>query len=76
MLTGVVSAADLTVNPGDNIQSVINSASNNDTITINDNNGNAYTYTENIIIDKKLEIKAKTGGNVTVRALDSSQATL
>jgi len=72
MFTGAVSAANLTVNPGDNIQSVINNASDNDTIIINDNNGTAYTYTENLFINKKLQLQAKEGGNVTFQAADPS----
>lgn len=39
MFTGAVSATNWTVNPGDSIQSVVNNASNNDTIIVNDNNG-------------------------------------
>mgnify|MGYP005837940291 CR=1 FL=1 len=68
---GTVSAANWTVNPGDSIQSIINNASSNDTIIVNDNNGSAYTYTENIVIDKKLVLQAKTGSNVTIQALNS-----
>lgn len=64
---GTVSAANLTVNPGGSIQSVINAASSNDTIIVNDNNGSAYTYTGNLIINKTLQLKASTGKNVTIR---------
>lgn len=60
IFTGSVSAANWTVNPGGNIQSVINSASANDTITVNDNNGSAYTYTVNLDINKNITLKAKT----------------
>ncbi|MGB9937641.1 MAG: right-handed parallel beta-helix repeat-containing protein [Methanobacterium sp.] len=72
LFTGAVSAANWTVNPGDSIQSVIDNASNNDMIIVNDNNGSAYTYNENIIINKTVQLKAKTGGNITVNALNSS----
>jgi len=67
-----VSAANLTVNPGDSIQSAIDNASDNDTITVNDNNGSAYTYTENLVVNKTLSLQARTGGNVTINALNSS----
>ncbi|WP_048080198.1 right-handed parallel beta-helix repeat-containing protein [Methanobacterium arcticum] len=72
MFIGAVSAANLTVNPGGSIQSVINNASNNDTIIINDNNGSAYTYTGNLIINKSISLKAKSGGKVTLKASNSS----
>jgi len=73
---GTVSAANLTVNPGGSIQSVIDNASSNDTITVNDNNGHVYTYNENIVINKKLTLQAKSGGLVAIRALDSSLPTV
>lgn len=72
-ITGTVSAANLTVNPGDSIQSVINNASSNDTIIVNDNNGSGYTYTENVVINKTIQLKSNDGGNVTIQALNSSQ---
>jgi predicted outer membrane repeat protein len=74
MLNGAVSAANVTVNPGDSIQSAIDNAYDNDTIIVNDNNGSAYTYTENVVINKAVSLKAKTGGNVTIRPLDSSSS--
>ena len=43
---------------------------------MNDNNGAAYIYTENLVINKKLSLKAKTGGNVTIRAVNSSKSTI
>ena len=66
-IMGTVSAANYTVNPGDSIQSAIDNASSNDTIIVNDNNGSAYTYTENLVINKTLQLKASTGKNVTIR---------
>mgnify|MGYP001234684988 CR=1 FL=1 len=36
IFTGVASAATWTVNPGDSIQSVVDNASDNDTVIIND----------------------------------------
>ena len=72
MFTGAVSAANWTVSPGGNIQSVINNASSGDIITVNDNNGTAYTYTGNFTISKKLTLKAKTGASVTLKTLNSS----
>ena len=53
IFTGAVAAADWNVSVGSSIQSVVNNASENDTIIVNDNNGTAYTYTENLVINKK-----------------------
>ena len=68
-----VSAATWAVNPGDNIQSVINNASSNDTILVNDNNGSAYTYTENLVVNKTLSLQTKQDGLVTIQAINSSK---
>ncbi|BDZ71965.1 chitobiase/beta-hexosaminidase C-terminal domain-containing protein [Methanobacterium petrolearium] len=68
---GVVSAANLTVSAGDSIQSAVNSASENDTIIVNDDNGTNYTYTENVVINKKVNLQAASN-LVTVQALSSS----
>jgi ATP-dependent Zn protease len=65
IFTGVASAATWTVNPGDSIQSVVDNASDNDTVIINDDNGSAYTYSENVVVNKKLSIQAKNSSNVT-----------
>ena len=70
VFTGTVSAANWTVNPGDSIQAVINNASDNDMITINDNNGSDHTYTENIVITKKLTINAGSS-HVTIQGVKS-----
>lgn len=70
---GTASAANWTVNPGSSIQSVINNASCNDTVIVNDNNGSDYTYTENVVINKTIALRAKAGGNVTLQALNSSK---
>jgi len=61
-----VSAANWTVNPGDSIQSVVNGAAANDNITVNDDNGNPYNYTENVVVNKNLTLKAN--GTVGVNA--------
>ncbi|MCC7559176.1 MAG: hypothetical protein KO318_01900 [Methanobacterium sp.] len=53
IFTGAVAAADWNVSVGSSIQSVVDNASENDTIIVNDNNGTAYTYTENLVINKK-----------------------
>ncbi|MCE7698659.1 MAG: Ig-like domain-containing protein [Methanobacterium paludis] len=68
-----VSAVTWTVNPGENIQSVINNASSNDTIVVNDNNGSAYTYTGNLVVNKTLSLKAKQDGLVAIQATNSSK---
>ncbi|PKL73867.1 MAG: hypothetical protein CVV29_01255, partial [Methanobacteriales archaeon HGW-Methanobacteriales-2] len=73
---GCVSAANLTVNPGNSIQAAVNNASAGDLIVVNDNNGSSYTYTENVVINKKLTLKSKTLGHVTIRALNPSLSTL
>ena len=73
IFSGAVSAASWTVNPGSSIQSVINSASSSDTITVNDNNGANYTYSENLVINKNVTLKAKSGGNVTLKSSSSSK---
>jgi hypothetical protein len=63
LFSGVVSAANVnwTVNPGDSIQAAVNNASSGDIILVNDNNGSAYTYTENVVINKTVQLQA-TGG--------------
>ena len=70
MFTGTVSAANWTVNPGDNIQSTVDQASSTDTIIVNDDNGTAYTYNENIVINKNISLQS--GGEVTIQAADSN----
>lgn len=72
-MMGTISAANWTVNPGDSIQSIINNASSNDTIIVNDNYGSGYTYTENVVVNKTVQLKVNDGGNVTIQALNSSQ---
>ncbi len=73
VFSGTVSAGNWTVNPGESIQAAVNSASSNDTIFVNDNNGSNYTYNENVVINKKLQVFAKTGGNVAIQSLNSSK---
>ncbi|BDZ72064.1 hypothetical protein [Methanobacterium petrolearium] len=72
---GSVSAANVnwTVNPGSSIQAAVNNASNGDIIIVNDANGSAYTYTENIIINKTLNLQSNSS-NVTVQAYDASKS--
>ncbi|BDZ68575.1 NosD domain-containing protein [Methanobacterium ferruginis] len=73
---GAVSAAEWNVSVGDSIQSVVDSASSGDSIIVNDNNGSAYTYTENIVINKNINLKTDTGSNVTIKASNYSNPTL
>ncbi|NYB51585.1 MAG: right-handed parallel beta-helix repeat-containing protein [Methanobacteriaceae archaeon] len=73
-IIGTVSAANLTVSPGGSIQAAVNNASSGDIIIVSDNNGSAYTYTENVIINKKVQLQAKVGGNITIQALNSSKS--
>ncbi|BDZ71151.1 DUF11 domain-containing protein [Methanobacterium petrolearium] len=56
-----VSATNHTVNPGDNIQDVVDGASDGDNITVN-----TGTYNENVNVTKNLTIKAN--GSVTINA--------
>lgn len=63
------------VNPGDVIQNVINSASPGDVINVHGDNGNPYTYFENILIDKKLFIQGYGDGAI-IQALDLNLPTI
>ncbi len=67
-------AATITVNPGQSIQSAVNQASNGDTIIVNDNNNQSYTYKESVTINKKINIIAN--GNVTIDAQNTNSAAL
>jgi hypothetical protein len=69
-----VSAADVVVNPGDDIQAAIDNPTTQpgDTIIVNDNNGAAVTYNTNININKT-NITLKSNGTVTLSALDPSR---
>ncbi|CEL25988.1 hypothetical protein MB9_2377 [Methanobacterium formicicum] len=69
---GVVAAADWNVSAGSSIQSVINGASDNDTVLVNDNNGTACTYTENLVVNKRINLQAGSD-LVTIQALNSSK---
>ena len=68
------SAANITVNPGQSIQSAVNHASSGDTIIVNDNHNQSYTYNESVIINKKLNIIAN--GKVSIDAKNSNSAAL
>lgn len=70
MFTGVVSAANWTVNPGDSIQAVVNNAAVNDTIVVNDN-GSSYTYTENLNVNKTITLQANSS-NVNIQGQNLS----
>lgn len=67
-----VSAANITVHPGDNIQSAIDKASNGDTVVVYGNDKSSYTYKESIYINKKINIKSN--GNVIIEAKNTSSA--
>jgi len=75
-LSETVSAANLTVNPGDSIQTAVNNASTGDTIIVNDNNGSAYTYTENIVINKNISLNSASNNTVKIQSHDSSKPTI
>jgi beta propeller repeat protein/parallel beta-helix repeat protein len=63
-----------TVNPGESIQERINTASAGDNIIVNDNNGTANTYNENLYISKLIQLIAN--GNVTINALNPDQSVI
>ena len=63
-----ITAANLTVHPGESLQNSVNKAVNGDNIIVYDNNA-PYTYNENVIINKKISIKAI--GNVTIQAANT-----
>jgi hypothetical protein len=62
-----ISAANISVNPGQSIQSAVDQASNGDNIIVYDNNQVPYTYKENVIINKYVNIKAS--GKVTIESI-------
>ncbi len=67
-----ISAANITVTPGHSIQTAVNHASSGDTIIVNDNNNNPYTYKESITISKQINIIAN--GKVTIAAKTPNSA--
>ncbi|UTB33091.1 MAG: right-handed parallel beta-helix repeat-containing protein [Methanobacterium sp. ERen5] len=67
-----ITAANVTVHPGESIQTAVNGASDGDNIIVYDDNNKAYTYKESISINKKVYIKSN--GNVTIEANNSSSA--
>jgi parallel beta-helix repeat protein len=67
-----ISATNVTVNPGSSIQSAVNNANSGDTIIVNDNNKQAYTYKESITLNKKLKIISN--GSVTISAKNTNSA--
>ncbi len=67
-----INAATITVNPGHSIQNAVNHASNGDTIIVNDNHKNPYTYKESITLNKKINITAN--GKVTIEAKNTNSA--
>jgi uncharacterized repeat protein (TIGR01451 family) len=73
-ISGTVSAATLEVGPGhtySTIQSAINAANSGDKIIVYDNSGAAYTYNENVNINKA-NLNFSTNGNVTVKASNAN----
>lgn len=67
-----VSSANISVNPGDSIQSAVNGASNGDTVVVYGNNKTTYTYQESVNINKKINIKS--GGKVVIEAKNTDSA--
>jgi parallel beta-helix repeat protein len=65
-------AATITVHPGGSIQSAVNHAASGDTVLVFSNGTNAYTYKENVIVNKKVNIVAN--GKVTIQAKNSGSS--
>ncbi|ADZ09085.1 parallel beta-helix repeat [Methanobacterium lacus] len=65
-------AANVTVLPGQSIQTAVNNAASGDNINVYDDNNNPYTYKESIAVNKKVNIKAH--GNVNVEAINPNSA--
>ena len=70
IICGNSSATDWTVGPGGKynyttIQSAVNGANSDDTITVYDDGGNPYTYQENVVINKN-NLTVTGNGQVTV----------
>jgi len=67
-----IDAATVTVNPGSSIQSAVNNANAGDTVVVNDNKKQAYTYKESITLNKKVNIISN--GHVTIKAKNTDSA--
>ncbi len=67
-----VSAANISVHPGDSIQSAVDKASNGDTVVVYGDNKTSSTYKESVYINKKVNIKSS--GNVIIEAKNTSSA--
>lgn len=67
-----ISAANITVNPGSSIQNAVNKAHFGDTIIINGNKKQPYTYKESITLNKKLNLVSN--GSVTIKAKNTNSA--
>lgn len=67
-----LSAANVTVNPGSSIQNAVNEANSGDTIIVNSNKKQPYTYSESITLNKKLNIISN--GSVTIKAKNKESA--
>lgn len=67
-----VAATNISVHPGDNIQSAVNKASDGDTITVYSYKNASYTYKGSVVLNKKLFIRSY--GSVTIQAKDTKSA--
>jgi parallel beta-helix repeat protein len=65
-LTPTASATLYYVNPGESIQAAVDNASDGDTIVVRDG-----SYTENIVVNKRLTIRSENG-SATVQAANTS----
>jgi len=67
-----VAATNITVHPGDNIQSAVNKASAGDTIIVYSYHNASYTYKESVVVNKKLFFRSS--GSVTIQAKNTNSA--
>ena len=68
----VASATNISVHPGDSIQSAVNKASDGDTIIVYSYKNASYTYKGSVVINKQLFIRSY--GSVTIQAKDTRSA--
>jgi parallel beta-helix repeat protein len=65
-------ATNISVHPGDSIQSAVNKASDGDTIIVYAYKNASYTYKGNVVLNKKLFIRSS--GSVTIQAKNTKSA--
>ncbi|MCE5214263.1 MAG: right-handed parallel beta-helix repeat-containing protein, partial [Methanobacterium sp.] len=63
----------INVYPGGSIQNAIEIAETGDIIMVHGDNGSPWTYYENLIIDRLINIQSAGDGEVSIQAIDSNQ---